>query len=115
MKISRVDLQGFRGVNEERSITLHPNLTLIYGPNSYGKTSISEAMEWLLYGITSRVASADSKDEYRGSYRNRHLDGDTNAWVQVAFLEGEEEHIYRAELLKDEAIRRQVDGENVTE
>jgi len=73
MKIKNISIQGFRGFNEERTIDFHDLFTLIYAPNSYGKTSISEAFEWLLYGLTSKVEKADSKEEYRGSYRNCHF------------------------------------------
>jgi len=73
VKIKNITIQGFRGFNEERNIDFHDRFTLIYAPNSYGKTSISEAFEWLLYGITSKVEKADYKEEYKGSYRNRHL------------------------------------------
>lgn len=52
MKIKNLTIQGFRGFNKEQTIEFHKNLTLIYAPNSYGKTSISEAFEWLLYEIT---------------------------------------------------------------
>jgi len=62
-----------RGFNESRTIPIHECLTLISAPNSHGKTSICEGFEWLLYGITSKVATADSKDGYRNSYRNIHL------------------------------------------
>src|ERR1700686_39839 len=73
MKLKEITLRGFRGFNEARTIPIHDRLTLISAPNSHGKTSISEGFEWLLYGVTSKVATADSKDEYRGSYRNIHL------------------------------------------
>jgi DNA repair exonuclease SbcCD ATPase subunit len=73
MKLKEITLRGFRGFNGERTIPIHDRLTLISAPNSHGKTSISEAFEWLLYGYTSKVANADSKDEYKGSYRNIHF------------------------------------------
>ena len=54
MKIETITIRGFRGFNQEQTIKVGPNLTLIYGQNSYGKTSITEAVEWLLYGkVTS--------------------------------------------------------------
>ena len=73
MKLREITLRGFRGFNEAGTIPIDDRLTLISAPNSHGKTSISEGFEWLLYGVTSKVALADSKDEYRGSYRNIHL------------------------------------------
>ena len=88
MKLREITLRGFRGFNEERSIPLHDRLTLISAPNSHGKTSISEGFEWLLYGYTSKVALADSKDEYKGSYRNVHLLEPESPSVKVVVQEG---------------------------
>jgi recombinational DNA repair ATPase RecF len=106
-------VQGFRGFNEERTVDFHECLTLIYAPNSYGKTSISEALEWLLYGVTSKVEKADSKDEYKGSYRNRHFPESLCPFVKVRFVEGDKESVFTGELTGDDSIRRFV-GEGET-
>ncbi|MBL7177200.1 MAG: AAA family ATPase [Desulfobacteraceae bacterium] len=113
MKIKNITILGFRGFNDERTIDFHDDLTLIYAPNSYGKTSISEAFEWLLYGVTSKVEKADSKDEYKDSYRNRHLPESHPAFVTSVFKDGENEFEFRGELSQGDAIGRFVDGRNV--
>jgi len=111
VKIRSITIQGFRGFNAERGIQFHEGLTLIYAPNSYGKTSISEALEWLLYGITSKVeGAAYSKDEYKGSYRNVHLPKCLVPFVKVIFVDGPSEAEFRAELGEDDSIRRLVNG-----
>jgi hypothetical protein len=106
VRIRRLEVQGFRGFNEERSIDFNERLTLIYAPNSYGKTSISEALEWLLYGVTSKVERADSKEEYKGSYRNRHFPESRNPSVRVYFMDGSTERVFTAELTSDDGISR---------
>jgi DNA repair exonuclease SbcCD ATPase subunit len=106
MKIKSLTLQGFRGFNREQTIDFHDRLTLIYAPNSYGKTSISEALEWLLYGITSKVEKADSKDEYKGSYRNRHLSANLDTFVKANFIENSKEITYLGELKHDDTPRK---------
>src|SRR5580704_9294835 len=88
MKLKEITLRGFRGFNEPRTIPIHDRITLISAPNSHGKTSISEGFEWLLYGQTSKVALADSKDEYRGSYRNIHLLQPESPTVKVVMQDG---------------------------
>lgn len=114
MKIKNITVQGFRGFNEERNIDFHDRLTLIYAPNSYGKTSISEAFEWLLYGITSKVEKADSKEEYKGSYRNRHLPESLTAFVKATFVDdNENETEFHGDLAEDETIQRFVNGQKV--
>lgn len=113
MKIRNLTIQGFRGFNEEKSIDIHENLTLIYAPNSYGKTTISEALEWLLYGVTSKVETADSKEEYKGSYRNCHLPGSMSPFVKVKFVNKTDEIEYKGVMTEDENISRFVDGQEV--
>ena len=114
MKIKSVTIQGFRGFNEERIIEFDDSLTLIYAPNSYGKTSISEAFELLLYGITYKVATASSKEEYRGSYRNRHLPESESPFIKAVFTKDDEtETEFRVVLDEDENIKRFVGDQEV--
>ncbi|APV45065.1 AAA domain-containing protein [Dehalogenimonas formicexedens] len=113
MKIDTVTIRGFRGFNGERPIHFHPSLTLIYGPNSYGKTSITEAVEWLLYGSTSKVDKGESKDEYKGSYRNCHLDCGTTTLVKVLFIKDGQYSEFKAELSGEEDINKYIDGKAV--
>lgn len=114
MKIKSIAIQGFRGFNEERNIDFDDHLTLIHAPNSYGKTSISEAFEWLLYGITSKVERADSKEEYKGSYRNRHLQESLTPFVKATFLEDDGSKTeFLGNLAEDESIQRFINGKQV--
>lgn len=111
MRISSMTAQGFRGFNDRIVVEFDDRLTLIYGPNSYRKTSISEALEWLLYGTTSKVEAADWKEEYRGSLRNRHFPSGATAFVEAIFVvEDAQEIAFRGNLSEDEGIQRLVDG-----
>lgn len=114
MKIKSITIQGFRGFNEERTIHLHDRLTLYYAPNSYGKTSVSEALEWLLYGITSKVKRADSKDEYKGSYRNLHLEASKPAFVNVTFIDDGNQVNYTGALTGGDGIVRLLNGNEIS-
>lgn len=118
MKIRNLTLQGFRGFNDNsEQIEFAESLTLVYGPNSYGKTSLSEGLEWLLYGITSKVEGAavnNNKTEYQGSYRNCHFEEGGIPFVEATFqLNDESETICRGELQKDDSIKKFVDGVEV--
>ena len=114
MKIKSITIKGFRGFNEERTIEFDDGLTLVYAPNSYGKTSISEAFELLLYGITYKVATASSKEEYRGSYRNRHLPESDSPFIKVIFTKDNgTETEFCVVLDEDENIKRFVDDQEV--
>src|SRR5690242_1234890 len=114
MKLRRLIVAGFRGFNDERSVDFHEKLTVIAAPNSHGKTSISEAMEFLLYGATSKVEKADSKEEYKDSYRNRHFPADKPAYIEALLgVTGNIELRLRVEIDADGAVRRFVDGKPV--
>ena len=60
MKLKQLSAAGFRGFNTPRTIEFHDTLTLISAPNSHGKTSITEAFEFLFYGQTSKVEAVFS-------------------------------------------------------
>lgn len=114
MKLRRLTVVGFRGFNDERSIEFHEKITVIAAPNSHGKTSISEAMEFLLYGATSKVERADSKEEYKDSYRNRHFPADKPAYIEAILgSAGDVEMKLRIEIDANGALRRFVDGKPV--
>jgi hypothetical protein len=112
MKLKEITLRGFRGFNEGRSLPIHERITLISASNSHGKTSISEGFEWLLYGFTSKVSLADSKDEYKGSYRNIHLLQPEAPTVKVVVQEGASTSELQATLSGSDAVLR-VDGKVV--
>jgi hypothetical protein len=84
---------------------------LVAAKNSHGKTSISEALEFLFFGQTSKVEFADSKEEYRDSYRNRHFPKDQAAYIEARCLTGPEQvQTLRVEIESTGASRRFVDG-----
>jgi len=98
MKLCKLRIAGFRGFNEERVIEFHDKLTLISALNSHGKTSISEALEFLIYGETSKVSQADSKDEYKNSYRNRHYPIEQPTVIEAIFADLGVETTLRVEI-----------------
>lgn len=111
MKLKRLTIAGFRGFNVESSIDFHDKLTVIAALNSYGKTSISEALEFLIYGATSKVEKADSKEEYKDSYRNRHFPADKSAYIEATFaVPGSTEQNLRVELDADGITTRRFDN-----
>ncbi len=114
MKIKKIRIKGFRGFNESREIEFDERLTLVYAPNSYGKTSISESFEWLIYGNTSKVESAESKDEYKGSLRNVHLSISDNPRVTLFLTDGNNSKECTAELSGDQC-QRYFDGKPVAD
>ena len=48
MKLSRVDVTGFKSFGEKVELTFHEGVTAIVGPNGCGKSNISDAIGWVL-------------------------------------------------------------------
>ena len=48
MKLSRVDITGFKSFGEKVELTFHEGVTAIVGPNGCGKSNISDAIGWVL-------------------------------------------------------------------
>lgn len=77
-QISRIELQGFRSFGKIRQIfEPSPTISVLWGGNSQGKTSLAEALEFLLTGqIARRELLASMKDEFAEALRNVHLGND---------------------------------------
>lgn len=65
MKINKLTIKGFRGFNKEESIQLNSDVILIYGLNGSGKSSFTEALEWLFFEEISRQRLSRCKSEYQ--------------------------------------------------
>lgn len=55
MLIDSLKIQSFRGISEHLELDLSAPLTVLYAPNGTGKTSICDAVEWLLCGNVGRL------------------------------------------------------------
>lgn len=60
MLIEHLNIKGFRGISNEISLDLTAPLTVLYAPNGTGKTSICDAVEWLLCGSVKRLTQDES-------------------------------------------------------
>lgn len=55
MRISRLEIEGFRGFNRNEVIDLDGDVIVVSGPNGSGKTSLLDAIQWLLIGDVPRL------------------------------------------------------------
>ena len=53
-----IAIEAFRGFNARVEFDLDASIVIVHGPNGTGKTSLFDAMQWLLLGELPRVASA---------------------------------------------------------
>jgi DNA repair exonuclease SbcCD ATPase subunit len=88
VRVRKIDVQGFRSFgSNKQSITLPDTVTAVWGGNSQGKTSLAEAVEFLLTGqIARRELLASAKDEFSQSLRNAHLPATVPVFVEAEFV-----------------------------
>lgn len=102
MRLVRIRPVYFRGFGEGDWIELDASLVLLHSPNAYGKTSLAEALEWLLYGKTRRRERGEvlSRRDYQGSYRNAHAPHGSRTYVEAVFRDSTHgEHTVGRELV----------------
>lgn len=87
-RISKLEILGFRAFGRnEQTLDLPSLIAAVWGPNSQGKTSLAEAVEFLLTGqIVRRALMASSQDEFADALRNAHLPSGTTPFVQATVV-----------------------------
>ncbi len=62
----RLALESFRGFNDRQDFDLAANVVVLRGPNGLGKTSVFDALQWLLVGDIARLKESRLRpsDEY---------------------------------------------------
>jgi tetratricopeptide (TPR) repeat protein len=103
-RIRRLEIRGFRAFGAQPQVLeFHGPMAVVWGPNSQGKTSLAEAIEFLLTGKTVRRALvASAKREFAGALRNAHLPAaeDVSVSAEIEDAEGQV-HRIRRRLLQD--------------
>ncbi|MFW6116772.1 MAG: AAA family ATPase [bacterium] len=102
LKIEWVRPFHFRAFGETGPITLEDQLTIFYGGNGTGKSSLAEAVEWLLFGYTTRRRKGDnlSKEEYRGTYARNVDDCPVDPFVEASIrLSDGSSHLIRRTMM----------------
>lgn len=123
-RISKLEIQGFRAFGRAgQTVALPSQLAALWGANSQGKTSLAEAVEFLLTGqIVRRSLMASSQDEFADSLRNAHLPHGEATFVEavVDCCEGAQRTLRRT--LKTDYSKKQdcetvleIDGRPATE
>lgn len=87
MKISRISAQAFRGFPGVVHFQLSLGITIVYAPNGSGKTSLSEAFEWALYGEVARKLRSKTPGEFGQDFlRSAHANPNDETWAEVELL-----------------------------
>lgn len=88
MRVERITAQAFRGYPDRADLVLGGDIVLIYGDNGAGKTSLTEAFEWALYGTVVRKSRSKTPGEYRGWdwIRSVHADAEVPTFAEVELV-----------------------------
>ena len=87
-RLRSLTVKGFRSYGAaEQTLNLPADIAVIWGPNSKGKTSLAEAIEFLLTGrIARRELMASSQDEFADALRNAHLPPGQQVYVAATVI-----------------------------
>jgi hypothetical protein len=96
-------IRGFRSFGaKQQTLECDGPLTVVFGSNSQGKSSLVEACEFLLTGQTTRSQlHAGSKSEFAGCLRNVHLADTEEVFVEGVLEVDGTTHILRRVLVED--------------
>jgi hypothetical protein len=104
-RLLSLEIRGFRAFgNEPRVLQTDAQLIVIHAGNSQGKTSLAEAIEFLICGRSSRrELLGGAKAEYNESLRNAHMPaGDDAVYIEATMRGADgEKHRIRRELISD--------------
>ncbi len=90
MRATHLEVCGFRSYGTEaQRLQLDAPLAVVHADNSQGKTSLAEAVKFLLTGATSRrLLCGGSPSEFEGALRNAHLPSTGPVYVELGLDNG---------------------------
>lgn len=103
--LKSVSIQNFRAYRTKKEFAFGSAVTVLYGPNGFGKTSFFDAIDFAVTGGVGRLAKASGGLAKAA----KHLDSDDEATVVTLTLEREgQQHVIVRDLL--EPNNAQVNG-----
>ena len=106
LRIKRIEIQGFRAYGARSQVAeIDAPIAVFWAPNSKGKTSLAEAIEFLLTGSTiKRQIFSSRQDEFADSLRHAHLPDNVETFVAATVEQSDSTvHIIKRVLIKDYA------------
>lgn len=101
MRLERITVQAFRGYPSRAEVVLSGDVVLLAGENGTGKTSLTEAFEWALFGSIVRKERSKTRGEYQGSswIRSVHAPDDLETFAEVTLVKDGQLHVVRRVLV----------------
>ncbi|MFW6173373.1 MAG: AAA family ATPase, partial [Elusimicrobiota bacterium] len=116
MKIQKIKVEGFRGFNKKQEINLDADVVLVYGINGSGKSSLTEALEWLFFDDISRRRLSPCPGEYRsGIYlKNLYYNESSPPFVEATIENDKKQTItVKKELISESEYKKYINGKEV--
>ena len=82
MRIASISVANFRGFSTRRTIDLDADIVIVWGANGTGKTSLLDAVQWLVLGDVPRLRATVLRSQ-EDVVTNRYADGPAS--VEIAF------------------------------
>ena len=71
IRVRSVNIEGFRAYRRKRELSFGEDLTILYGPNGFGKTSVFDAID---FAFTGEIGRLQTRSEARFRRVAAHLD-----------------------------------------
>lgn len=89
--LESLTIQNFRAYRKSKTFTFGSAITVLYGPNGFGKTSFFDALDFAVTGGIGRLPATTTDQPLVKAAR--HLDsGNETSVVSLTFKRGEERH-----------------------
>jgi hypothetical protein len=111
MRLERITVQAFRGYPTRAEVVFSGNVVLLAGENGTGKTSLTEAFEWALFGSIVRKERSKTRGEYQGSswIRSVHAADHAETYSEITLSKDGRRHVVRRTLVGN-ATELKIDG-----
>lgn len=94
MRLTSLTISNFRGFAREQTLDLDGDVVIVFGPNGTGKTTILDALQWLVMGDVPRLRRAALKPQ-EDVVSSRYATGQPSVRARLRDGEGDEIEIAR--------------------
>ena len=108
IRVQSMSIEGFRAYRQKTEISFGEDLTVLFGPNGFGKTSVFDAID---FAFTGEIGRLQTRSEQRFTRVASHLDsdnGDDGVTLTVG-IDGERHRLVRR---VTDRKRAELDGVN---
>lgn len=85
-KIKALTLKGIRGIREKFGLNLNGKSILIYGDNGSGKSSLTDALEWLYYDQIQHLSNEEiGRKKGKDALRNVFIEEKDDSSIEICY------------------------------